>query len=72
MKQIKTVVEPIDGAAQFDATINRLLGDGWELKKRTVIDNPGDLSDAFNFPVVRLLYAELERKHIGRFEEITL
>ena len=72
MKQIKTVIRPISSATQFDMTINRLLGDGWELKNRKIIDTPGDISEAFNFPVVHVLYAELEKESAEKFEEVTL
>ena len=72
MKQIKTVIRPISSATQFDMTINRLLGDGWELKNRKIIDAPGDISEAFNFPVIHVLYAELEKESAEKFEEVTL
>jgi len=72
LKQIKTVIRPISGATQFDISINRLLHDGWELKSRKIIDTPGEISEAFNFPVVHVLYAELEKECTDRFEEITL
>lgn len=72
MKQIKTVIRPISSATQFDMTINRLLDDGWELKNRKIIDAPGDISEAFNFPVIHVLYAELEKESAERFEEVTL
>ena len=72
MKQIKTVIRPISSATQFDMTINRLLCDGWELKNRKIIDAPGDISEAFNIPVIHVLYAELERESAEKFEEVTL
>lgn len=71
MKQIKTVIEPINRIFQFDNEINKLLANGWELKKREIIDTKGELSEAFNAAVVRLLYAELEKLE-NDFEEITL
>lgn len=72
MKQIKTVIRPISSATQFDMTINRLLDCGWELKNRKIIDAPGDISEAFNIPVIHVLYAELEKESAERFEEVTL
>ncbi len=72
MKQIKTVIRPISSATQFDMTINRLLDDGWELKNRKIIDAPGDISEAFNIPVIHVLYAELEKESAEKFEEVTL
>lgn len=61
MKQIKTVIKPINSVTEYDNTINQLLNDGWQLKKRQIIESPGDISESFNFPVVRFLYAELEK-----------
>lgn len=71
MKQIKTVIQPINYASCFDALVNSLLIDGWELKKRQVINQQGELSEAFNAPVVRYLYAELERHEPPFPEEVT-
>ena len=72
MKQIKTVIRPISNATQFDMAVNRLLVDGWELRNRKIIDTPGDISEAFNFPVIHVLYAELEKESAERFEEVTV
>lgn len=72
MKQIKTVIRPISSATQFDMAVNRLLAAGWEIKNRKIIDAPGDISEAFNFPVIRVLYAELEKESSEKFEEVTL
>lgn len=71
MKQIKTVIRPISSATQFDITINKLLDNGWELKNRKIISTHGDISEAFNFPVTHILYAELEKEG-DKFEEVTL
>ncbi len=72
MKQIKTVVSPINQASKHDEEINRLLADGWALKKRTAINISGGISEAFNSPIIQALYAELE-KNIPPFpEEVTL
>lgn len=72
MKQIKTVIQPIEQTKCFDALVNCLLIDGWELKTRKIISTKGELSEAFNAPVVRFLYAELERNEPPFPEEITL
>ena len=72
MKQIKTVIRPISSATMFDTSVNRLLLDGWELKNRKIIDSTGEISEAFTFPVIRLLYAELEKKSVDTFEEVTI
>lgn len=69
MKQIKTVIEPINRIFQFDNEINKLLACGWQLKKREIISIQGDISEAFNVSTAKVLYAELEKSH---FEEVTL
>lgn len=72
MKQIKTVIHPIERAHIFDSEINRLLIGGWVLKKRTVTNMRGEVSEAFNTAIIQALYAELER-YIPPFpEEVTL
>ena len=72
MKQIKTVIEPIEFAKCFDALINCYLVDGWILTKRKIVTAKGELSEAFNAPEVRYLYAEMERQEPPFPEEITL
>lgn len=72
MKQIKTIIRPINNATQFDFAVNRLLDCGWQLKNRKIIDVPGDISESFNFPVIHVLYAELEKEKGNDFEEVTL
>ena len=72
MKQIKTIIEPIERAKCFDALVNCYLIDGWQLTKREIISIPGEPSDAFNASAVRFLYAELERQEPPFPEEITL
>lgn len=72
MKRIKTVIQPIEKASCFDALVNCCLIDGWELKKRKIINTSGELSEAFNAPAVRFLYAELEKQEPPFPEEITL
>ena len=72
MKQIKTVILPIEQANFFDALVNSLLIDGWQLKERKIISGTGELSEAFSAPVVRFLYADLERQEPPFPEEITI
>ena len=72
MKQIKTVSCPIERALWFDDSVNELLKDGWQLKKRDIMYVPGVLSEAFNAPVVQMLYAELERYEPPFPDEITV
>lgn len=72
MKQIKTVIQPIEHAKCFDALVNCSLIDGWELKTRKIITIQGELSDAFSASTVRFLYAEMERQEPPYPEEITI
>lgn len=72
MKQIKTVIQPLEQANCFDTLINHYLIDGWELKTRKIINTLGEPTEAFNVPAVRFLYAELERQEPPFPEEITL
>lgn len=72
MMQIKTVTEPIERTEAFDKRINDLLADGWKLKSRSVLQAPGELSEAFSFPHISILYAELEKQTAPYPEEITL
>ena len=72
MKQIKTVTCPYERAEWFDSSVNELLADGWILKKRDIMSVPGVLSEAFNAPVVQMLYAELERYSPPFPEEVTI
>lgn len=37
MKQIKTVMHPINAVAEFDAEVNALLADGWRLVQRSIV-----------------------------------
>lgn len=72
MMQIKTVIYPLECQTDYDKAVNALLADGWMLKKRTIIENPGFPTEAFHVCMERFLYAELE-KHISPYpEEITL
>lgn len=71
MKQIQTVIRPLSCSCEYDIEVNRLLSDGWTLKKRTVLEQPGEISEAFHIPIERVLYAELEREVPPFPEEIT-
>ena len=72
MKQIKTVTAPFERAEWFDNAINSLLGEGWVISKRDLLNVPGVLTESFNVPVVQMLYAELELWEPIPFEESTL
>lgn len=69
--QIKTVIMPVYRADDFDRSINSLISGGWKLKRRKIIGIEGEPTEAFNMPVVRTLYAELERGDIYP-EEVTV
>lgn len=71
MKQINTIIKPIERLAEFDADVNALLAEGWTLKKRETMKATGMLSDAYNAPIITLLYAEMERDVPPWPEEIT-
>lgn len=71
MKQIKTVIEPINRASRFDDKVNQLLEDDWKLTERKTVRTVGDISESFNIPDVMVLYAELEREKEW-FEEVTI
>lgn len=72
MREIKTVIQPIERVECFDAIVNSFLIDGWVLVKRETKNLPGEMGDSFSFPVVHVLYAELERWEPIRHEEITV
>lgn len=72
MRQIKTVLLPYDKAAQFDAEVNALLADGWQLKRHEVLKVQGPPNEAFSFPIFPALYAELTREVPPYPEEITI
>ena len=61
MKQIKTVVEPLERATRFDATVNYLIADGWEMRKRAVISAKGEPNEVGSCATAQMLYAELEK-----------
>lgn len=64
MREIKTIAYQIDRAASFDAAINALLADGWELKKRELLNVAGYPGEAFHIPTMQVFYAELERERV--------
>lgn len=72
MLQIKTVICPLESPKRFDDEVNRLLSDGWTIRKREIQTMAGLPSEAFNTPSVRVLYAELERHEPPFPEEITI
>ena len=71
MKQIKTVLKPYSELYAFDNEVNRLLSEGWILRKREIQRVAGEVSESFNVPAVYVLYAELDRT-VTSFEEVTL
>lgn len=71
MKQIKTVLRPYSELYAFDKEVNNLLAEGWVLQKREIQRVSGEISEAFNVPVVYVLYAELDRI-VMPFEEVTI
>ena len=72
MKQIKTVVCPIEQAHRFDKAINLLLQERWALTKRATISVKGEPNEVGSCPTIQALYAELERQEPPYPEEITL
>ena len=72
MKQIKTVILPMEMANAFDEEVNRLLKEGWTIKERMLTNTQGQVSEAFNTPLVQVLYAELEKIVPPYPEEITI
>ena len=61
MRQIKTVVRPVEQAAEFDSDVNKLLRRGWQIKRRETLLLPDAPNEAFNVATFPVLYAELER-----------
>lgn len=72
MKQIKTVICPIEYAYSFDKEVNRLIADGWTIARRDIIRTAGEVSEAYNTAIIQALYAELERYTKPYPEEVTL
>lgn len=65
MKQIKTIIRPVELSALFDAEVNRLLRDGWQLKKQTVLTLSGEPNEVGSCTTAPSLYAEMERELSG-------
>ena len=61
MKQIKTVIEPFALSDKYDKKVNRLLSEGWKLKKRGITTASGEPNEVGSCAVVQVLYAELEK-----------
>lgn len=61
LKQIKTVIYPIYESSNFDAEVNKLLAEEWELKKRTFISVKGEPNEIGNVPIIQAYCAELEK-----------
>lgn len=72
MKEIKTIIRPIEGVKSYDKDINKLLMQGWELKARSFITLNGEPNEVGSKPIIKALYAELERNNDFYFEEVTL
>lgn len=63
MKEIKTVIRPIEDVKNYDEYINKLLENGWSLKNRSFISLNGEPNEVGSKPVIKAFYAELERKY---------
>lgn len=61
MRQIKTILRPVERAAEFDMEVNKLLRRGWSMKRQEVLKLPDAPNEAFNVATFPVLYAELER-----------
>lgn len=61
MKEIKTVIYPIDDKDIFDKVVNNRLAKGWILKKRGTISVQGEPNEVGSTSTVVSLYAELVR-----------
>ena len=72
MRQVKTVILPLEKSALFDAKVNALLADGWSLKRREVLKMLSAPSEAFNVATYPALYAELTREVPPFPEEVTV
>jgi len=59
--EIRSVLMTVYRINDFDAEVNALLADGWRLVKRELVGIEGEPSEACSIPVVKALYAELER-----------
>lgn len=65
MLQIKTIVDRLEDADQFDNEVNAAIAEGWMLKKREVL-LPRSQSESLTARIA--LYAELERVVITEAE----
>lgn len=71
MKQIKTIIRAASDVAAFDESVNMHMADGWQLRKREIINLPTDPSEAFNVAAFPALYAEMEKETPPFPEEVT-
>lgn len=71
MKQIKTVIQPIENIDNFDNKVNKLLSEGWKLINRKIISIKGEPNEVGSTSTIQSLYAEFE-KEVCYFEEVTL
>lgn len=65
MKQIKTIKNRLDNAAEFDKAVNFALAEGWTLTKREVLQPKAQSESLQSYT---MLYAELEREIITEAE----
>ena len=70
--EIRSVLMTVYRINEFDAEVNDLLADGWRLVKRELVRVEGEPNEACSVPVVKALYAELERSGQQWPEESTL
>lgn len=59
MKKIKTIVNRLDNHEAFDEEVNAAIAQGWELKKREVLQPSAQPTEGHI--LTPHLYAELER-----------
>lgn len=71
MKNIKTVICPVEDFNVFDKKVNKLLSEGWQLIDRKTVSIKGDPNEVGSAAITQSLYAELE-KDVCYFEEVTL
>jgi hypothetical protein len=68
MKQIRTIVYRLDDVLMFDAAVNALLEDGWDITERKVLQPTTPPPAIGPCPPV-LLYAAMERYILGEDEK---
>lgn len=61
MKQIKTVILPLEASETFDKMVNDLLLCGWKITNRRIINAKSEPNEACNVATIPALYAELEK-----------